>query len=408
MDLNGNVRLKPRQVHRPGVVVAALVMASSASIMSTDMYVPSLPHLAGYFGTTPEAVKLTVSLNVIAFGLAQLLFGPLSDRLGRRPVMLTGMIGFCLATVACAGAPSIGHLIAARIFQGITASVEMVLALAIIHDQFAETERVRVLAVYGMVVALAPALAPVFGGYIHVHLGWRANFWLVAAAVVLIIVLLWRVLPRSDVSSTVSLKPLRMLQAYAGLLREPRFMNYVLMLGCCEGLIFAFITSAPFILISIFGVPTQHYGYYQGVVVLAFFTGSLTVRQTVTRTGPERMLRIGLVVIGLGSALIVMPVAMGTARPVLLTAAMAVAAFGMGPVFAIAPMRAMDATRRPSGTASAMMSACQMLTGGLASAAVGLLHDGTMRPLAWTVTGLLAIAGWAFGRSVLANGKAEI
>jgi DHA1 family bicyclomycin/chloramphenicol resistance-like MFS transporter len=285
----------------------------------------------------------------------------------------------------------------------------MVLALAIIHDLFAETDRVRVLAVYGMVVALAPALAPVFGGYIHVHLGWRANFWLVAAAVVGIFALLWRVLPASaGVSSTVSLKPLRMLRTYAGLLREPRFTNYVLMLGCCEGLIFAFITSAPFILISIYGVPTQHYGYYQAAVVLAFFAGSLTVRQTVARVGPERMLRVGLVVIALGAAAIVLPVAIGTAGPVVLTAAMGVAAFGMGPVFAIAPMRALDATRHPAGTASAMMSACQMLTGGLASAAIGLLHDGTMRPLAWTVTGLLAIAGWAFGRSVLSTTRADI
>jgi DHA1 family bicyclomycin/chloramphenicol resistance-like MFS transporter len=380
-------------------------MASGASIMSTDMYVPSLPHLPAYFGTTPEAVKLTVSLNVIAFGLSQLVFGPLSDRFGRRPVMLGGMIGFCLASAMCAAAQSIGQLIAARIFQGTAASVEMVLALAIIHDLFVETERVRVLAVYGMVVALAPALAPVFGGYIHVHLGWRANFTIISLTVILIIALLWRVLPEPETARTVSLKPAKLLREYAGLLLERRFMNYVLMLGCCEGLVFAFITAAPFILISIFGIATQHYGYYQGVVVLAFFGGSLTVRQAITRMGPERMLQMGLAIIAAGSTMIVLPIFLGVAGPVWLTAAMAVAAFGMGPVFAVAPMRAMDVTTRPTGTASAMMSACQMLTGGLASAVIGLLHDGTMFPLAWTVGGLLVVAGLNWGRVLLAAGR---
>ena len=149
-------------------ILPVVVLASSVSIMSTDIYTPSLPHLPEYFATTPQAVQLTISLNIIAFALAQLVLGPVSDRFGRRPVMLTGLGLFTVASIACAASQSIGQLITMRIAQGLSASVEAVVGLAIIRDLFKDTDQVRALAIWGMAISITPAAAPILGGYVHV------------------------------------------------------------------------------------------------------------------------------------------------------------------------------------------------------------------------------------------------
>jgi len=151
--------------------------------LSTDLYTPSLPSLPEVFGTTAPTVQLTMSVNLAAFALAQLFHGPLADRFGRRPVLLTGMILFAATAVMAASAWSIGALILARALMGMAAAVEAVIALAVILDLYDEAGAVRVLAFYSMVIAIAPAVAPLVGGYVHVWLGWRANFWLLAALI---------------------------------------------------------------------------------------------------------------------------------------------------------------------------------------------------------------------------------
>ncbi len=147
-------------VPRPSItlVVGILVLASSVSIMSTDMYTPSLPDLATWFDTTPTRVKLTISLNMLAFGLAQLIHGPLSDRFGRKPVLMISLLAVVILSMACAAAQTIDQLIAARILLGLAAAAEAVVGLAIIKDLYTEREQVKAMALLGMVIAVAPAV----------------------------------------------------------------------------------------------------------------------------------------------------------------------------------------------------------------------------------------------------------
>jgi len=382
-----------------GAILTSLILAGMAAMMSTHLYTPSLPHLADVFHTTPAVVKLSLSFNALAFGLSQLIHGPLSDRFGRRPIMLGGMTGFILFSLSCAFAQSIHQLILARVFQGMSASVEAVMVLAIIHDLFGVTDRVRALAIYGMALALAPAAAAIIGGYVHAWLGWRANFVLIALIGLLALVLIRRLLPESSVPDKNSIKPTLILKEYGQLLTNRGFLSYALISGTGSGIIMAFVTAGPFVLISYFNVATQHYGLYLLLPVLSYICANLITKQVAAKIDIEALLRLGLMVTTIGTIILSGLIFSGFQGAVSLTLAMAVTTFGLGPVFAIAPMRALGATGGSIGVASALVSTIPPIMGGLSSASLSVLHDGTSGPLAVTVLGMLLIAGFSYWMS---------
>ena len=379
-----------------GAILTALILAGTAAMMSTHLYTPSLPHLADFFHTSPAVVKLSLSFNALAFGFSQLIHGPLSDRFGRRPVMLGGVTFFILFSLACAFAQSIYQLIVVRVFQGMSASVEAVLVLAIIHDLFDVTDRVRALAIYGMAVALAPATAAIIGGYVHAWLGWRANFVLIALIGLLALVLIRRLLPESSVPDKNSIKPIRILKEYGQLLTNRGFLSYAIISGAGSGMIMAFVTAGPFVLISYFNVAPQHYGLYLLMPVLAYICANLITKQVAGKIDIETLLRLGLLVTAIGAIILSGLIFSGFQGAVSLSLAMAVTTFGLGPVFAIVPMRALGSAGGSIGVASALVSTIPPIMGGLASASLSVLHDGTSRPLALTVLGMLFIAGFAY------------
>jgi MFS transporter, DHA1 family, multidrug resistance protein len=383
-----------------GIILTSLILAGMAAMMSTHLYTPSMPHLADVFHTTPAVVKLSLSFNALAFGLSQLVHGPLSDRFGRRPIMLSGMAGFVLFSLSCALVQSIEQLIVARIFQGMSASVEAVLVLAIIHDLFNVTDRVRALAIYGMALALAPATAAIIGGYVHAWLGWRANFVLIALIGLLAFVLIRRLLPESTIPDKDGIKPRLILKEYGSLLTNRGFLSYAIISGTGSGMIMAFVTAGPFVLISYFNVAVQHYGLYLLIPVLSYIFASLLTKQVAGKIDMEVLLRLGLMVTVVGTITLSGLIFGGFQGAVSLTLAMAITTFGLGPVFAIAPMRALGATDGSIGVGSALVSTIPPIMGGLASASLSVLHDGTSRPLAITVLGLLAIAGFAYWMSL--------
>jgi DHA1 family bicyclomycin/chloramphenicol resistance-like MFS transporter len=355
-----------------------------------------MPRLVEYFHTTPAVVKLSLSLNALAFSLMQLIYGPLSDRFGRRPIMLVGMTAFIVFSLCCAFAQTIVQLIAARILQGMSAAAEAVLVYAIIHDLFYETDRVQALAIYGMVIALTPAIAPIAGGYLHVWLGWQANFVLIAMTGALALTLIWRLLPESAPPDKNGMQPKVIIKDYGRLLANRGFMKYAILTGAGSGVIMAFVTAGPFILISYFNVATEHYGLYFVIPVFSFFASNLVTRQLAGKMNIEVLLRLGLIIAVMGTIGITGLILSSVQGPLSLFLVFAVTTFGLGPVFAIAPMRALDSTDRPTGVASAMVNMLPMMMGGLASVSLSIFHDGTSRPLAMTVIGLLCIAGFAY------------
>lgn len=374
------------------IIPVLLVAAASASILSTDLYTPSLPHLTGYFQTSAETVQLTMSLNLLGFGAAQLLYGPLSDYLGRRPVLLGGMVCFAVISLVCAFAYSIEFLIFARVLQGITACAEAVVGLAIIRDLYDDEDGVRVLAAYGMAVALAPAVGPLIGGYIHVWLGWQANFVVVSGFVVVVAILMWRFLPETLAQEyRVGGRPFSLARDYIRLSIRRGFIGYALPIAFTFGALYAFITAAPFILIERLGVATQHYGLYYAALVLAYFFASLAANRIVGRFGVESLLRVSLV-IGVVSGIATLAVVFAHETPGTLTAAISIGTFGLGFLFATAPVRALAASATQRGLSAALLGSLEMGVAALAALTVGFFHNGTAWPLALTFAGCNFIA----------------
>jgi DHA1 family bicyclomycin/chloramphenicol resistance-like MFS transporter len=381
-----------------GLVLAILILASSVAMMSTDLYAPTLARLPDYFGASPAAVKLTMSLNVAAYALATLIHGPLSERFGRRPVLLIGMAAFTLFSLLCGFAQSIEFLIAARVAQGFAAAVEGVVVLAIIRDIFDGRGQVRALALYGVATALSPAVAPILGAWIYIWSGWRMNFHILTAIAFIATVLIWIHLRESGTRDRGALDLRRVVRDYAGLLRNREYLRYTLIGGCTLGFFFAFITAGPFILIHGHGLPTQHFGYFQGLLVISYAAGSYLAGRLVRSRDSAAILHFGVVPVVIGGVLLLAVVFGGMETPLTLAAVLCLIAFGDGPVFATTPGLAMDATDCRPGPAAAMLLAIELGIGALAALAVGVFHDGTTRPFAITTAvlcGLVLVAGLA-------------
>lgn len=391
----------PTSVNR-NITLAILIFTSSASVLSTDMYAPSLASLPEYFGTTPERVKLTMTFNVAAYALCQLIYGPLADRFGRRPILITGMALFTLAGLGCALAQSIDQLILARTFQGIFGAAEAVVVYAIIRDLFDGADRVRALAVFGIVFGAAPAVAPLLGGYIHVWFGWRANFFLITVLGCIALLLVTRFLPETTTPDRHAIRLSELGRGYLGLIRNPRFVGYALLAGTSLGAIFAFLTAGPFIFINNFGVPTEDFGLYYFFIVLSYMLGSFVINRASHSVDPMVALWLSVCVVMSGACWIMWLVQTGVASPVSITVGMCLIFFGAGPIFAIAPSRALDATSDRVGYASALLGCAELSIGAVAAAAITIMHDGTAMPLAITLVGLglaTVIALWFVGRA---------
>ena len=368
-----------------GLVVGILVLSSSVSIMSTDLYTPSLPDLATWFDTTPTRVKLTISLNMLAFGLAQLIHGPLSDRFGRKPVLLVSLIAVAVLSLVCAAAQTIDQLIVARILLGVAAAAEAVVGLAIIKDLYTEKEQVKALATLGMAIAITPAAAPIVGGFVHVAFGWQANFFLISAMSLFTFLCVLRLLPESTEPDPAGLKIKTILHSYARLLHNTDFLTHSAILGVSLGIIFVFVTGAPFVLIDMLGVAPDAFGFYQAGNVAAFFLGSLLASRMADRWEPIMQLRLGVYLILVGCTALLLVVLLGYTTPYTLTGTYMIMMFGLGPLFAVAPSRALRSIKGQAGTASAMLSGIEQTTAGMAAVLISLLHDGTARPMAFVI-----------------------
>ena len=378
------------------ILLIILVSASVITLMSTDLYIPSLPHLPELLGASPELVKLTVSLNIVAYGIATLVHGPLSERFGRKPVLLWGLVGFTLASFLCANAADIGQLLLARILQGVAAAVEGVVVFAIIRDVFAEKEQVRAIAIYGIATAFAPAFAPLLGGYIHVYFGWRVNFYLLTILALLVTLLIALFLKESTEKDYNALNSKEIFADYSGLLSNKSFLLYIIIGGCSLGCIFAFITAGPFILIKNHGVATEHFGYYQGVLILAYVIGSLLATRLIRTYDARAILRTGIYAAVIGALLLLAIILSGVETPVTLIFAIAIIVFADGPIFAVIPTLAMNSTDKRTGAAAAMIVSAEMAIGSLAALAVSWIHDGTALPMMITMQVLIVMSVLAY------------
>ena len=371
--------------------VAILMVMLALLPLSTDLYLASLPGISRYFHSSISQVQLTLSVFVAGFALSQLVLGPLSDRYGRRPVVLACGALYVAASLACMWADSMATLLAARFVQSVGACGGTVVGRAIVRDTYGAGGTARMLGYLHAGVALAPILGPTLGGTLEMWLGWRANFALLAGIGSVLLAAVWLLLAETnrqrDPRAT-DLSP--MLAHYRTLLGDRRYVGYALCLSCGYAGIFAFLSGASFLLIPVLGLTPQRFGMYFGVTVLGYVIGTMSAGRWSFRLGIDRMLKYGtLLALVSGSAMLALALAgMQSLAALLLPMFFYLIATGINLPNAMAG--AIGPFPKMAGMASALMGFIQMSVGAGVGYAVGRLHDGSTVPM----TAAIAAAGW--------------
>lgn len=371
-------------------LIALLASLAAIGPLSTSLYLPSLPEIRDRLGATTGEAQLTLAASLVGFALLQLVYGPLSDRFGRRWALGGGLAIYVAANAACALATAIGPLIAARFVQGVGGCAGAVIARAVVRDQFPPQRMAAVMAVIGMSVSLAPTVAPLIGGQIHDLLGWRANFVVLMGAGAVLLALAWFALPESPRAGEYGAISLpRIVADYGRLLRNRAFLVNSLVLGLGFGGLFAYVAGAPIVLIAMLGVPPDLYGVYTMLGPLGFLLGAFAARRS-HRRAPSFMVRLGAAV-SLAGALVLLGFALaGWLSVAALIGPMFVFSLGLGLSMPNAMTGALTQQPAIAGTASALMGFIQMSIGALGSAMVAALPGETDLPMALVTAGMAA------------------
>ncbi len=379
-------------------VAALLTLAVALGPMSTDFYLPSLPTLAAYFATDAARVQLTLSVFLGGFALGQLACGPLSDRFGRRPVLLAGLGLYAAASLACMLAPGIEALIAARFVQALGAATGPVLGRAVVRDVYGREGAARMLSYIGAAMALAPLVGPVIGGYLTVWFGWRANFLVLTAYGALILVGVWAALQETNPHLGAAANPRQMLRTYRGFLGSREYLGYVLCNSGAFGGLFAFISGSSFVFISVLGLAPNQFGLCFATAVAGYIAGTMIAGRITMKHGIARMVQVGAALCA-ASGLAMAALALAGLETVWsLLGPMTLFTAGVGFVMPNSMAGAIGPFPANAGAASALLGFIQMTLAAGVGIAVGAAFDGTARPMAVAIalTGLGALASHRF------------
>ena len=373
--------------------------------LSTDLYLASLPGMASDFGVSPAAVQQTLSLFVFGFGTAQLVSGPLSDRYGRKPVMIAGLAIYLVSGLACALAPSLDWLVAARFVQAIGCCTAVVVARAVIRDAYSPAEGARVLAKALSLLSLAPIFGPILGGYLQVNFGWRAAFVALALAGLAVWFSALRHMKESNSQPNPDAMRLASLgRTYLAVVRTPAFWAYALPGSISYASIFVFISGTPFVLIRVLGVAPQHYGYLFAFGVCGYLGGTLICRRLLGRIGVDRVLALGTslgLVGGLGFLGLVLA---GVSHWTLVVAAQFVVMTAHGINFPCTQAGSLAPFPEKAGAAAGLFGCLVMYAALAAGMWVGSSHDGTVLPLA-SISATVGVILFASARVLAHHGK---
>lgn len=374
-------------------MTATLAMLTALGPLSTDFYLPSVPDIVKAFGTTTAGAQATLSAFLLGFAAGQVFYGPLSDRLGRKPVLLFGLALFFVATLACAMAVSIEMLIGARFAQALGASGPIVLGRAMARDLYEGPRAGQELARMGMIMGLVPAVAPVFGGVLHDLFGWRSTF--VATLVFAAILGTWITLALPETLRRRLDEPLSVIaivKGFAYLMRNPAYRTYVGLVALAYGGLFAFISGSSFVLMNVYGLTPVQFGFSFAFGVLGFIGGTIIAQKIVMRVGLDHTIGLGVACLAGGGMIMLLLTGLGTGSSLEITVPMALYAMGVGLTMPQGQAAAMMPFPERAGAASSFLGICQMTFAALVGLLIGQALKGSAlsMPIIITVIGLAA------------------
>lgn len=379
-------------------ILAVVIVATALAPLSMHIIIPSIPGFQDAFGVSYATAQLAIPLFLIGMAGAQLVHGPLSDRFGRRPVMLVGLIVNLLGSALCMVAPTIEILIAGRFVQAVGGCVGMVVGRAIIRDLFDRRRTASLLAYVTMVMVVAPMLAPALGGILDEWQGWQAPlaFLLVAGVIAFAATLRW--LPETLAEPGGGLGFASIPGDFAFLLRQRRFIGYAFGLSFTSVTFFAFVGGAPYVTVELLGASPSDYGLFFMPVVASYMLGNFVSARLTQRVGIDRMITMGMIIVvtgGTGALLLHMS---GHTTAVTLFGGMAFMALGHGFCIPNQLAGAVSINPRLSGSAAGLSGSLQIGMGALASAVTGALMADSAVPMAVVMflgaLGLLAVHVW--------------
>lgn len=350
--------------------------------LGTDAWLPALPVAAAALAAPVAGMQLTVTTYFLGLALGQLVWGPVSDRYGRKPVLLAGLALALLASAACAAAGSAPALVLARLAQGFGMSAGPVMARTIVRDLHGDEQAARLFSHMTIVFSVVPIAAPLAGGAMLALGGWRAVFFLLGGIAALLLAAVALRLAESAPAGRAAAHPDGIARSFAAIAAEPRFRASFAVMLCAQLGIFAFVSNSSFVLVNGLGVSPLAFALLFALVMLGQIAGAWLSSRLVLRLGILPLLRAGVQLLfaaGLAAAVAAWG---GVAHPAAVVLPFMLFLFGAALVIPNATALALQPFARTAGTAASLMGATQFAAGALVSGALGALFDGTPRPMA--------------------------
>ena len=367
-------------------IVFILGLLAMLMPLSIDMYLPALPVIAGQFGVPAGSAQMTLSTYILGFAVGQLIYGPMADSIGRKPVILGGTLIFAAAAVACALAQTIDQLITMRFFHGLAAAAASVVINALMRDMYPREEFSRMMSFVMLVTTIAPLLAPMIGGAVLIWFSWHAIFWILAIAALLasamIAIFIRETLPPER------RQPFHLrttMGNFASLFRHKRVLSYMLASGFSFAGMFSFLSAGPFVYIEVNQVSPQDFGYYFALNIVFLFLMTIINGRFVRRVGALNMFRGGLWIQFVMAIWMVVTALLGAGFWSLVVG---VAAF-IGCVSLVssnAMAVILDEFPHMAGTASSLAGTFRFGIGAIVGALLSLSTFNSAWPMIWSIT----------------------
>lgn len=360
--------------------------------MAMDMYLPSLPTIAKSFAVSADEAARTVSVFFIGLAAGQFVYGPLSDRFGRRPPILFGIALYVAASGICAFSPSIEMLTAARLAQALGGCAGMVVSRAVVRDSYDHRETARIFSLLMLVMGTAPILAPLLGGFVLSVAGWRTIFYILTGFGAMVGIAAVLALPETRPETVAALARTESpVAAYAALLRQRRIVGYALTGALNGASFFTYISASPDLVINTYGIPAEHFGWVFGANAAGFIGATQINRALLKHYSPDEVLSVAsLVALGFAGLLALGAMSgIGGAAGVLAPLFLLIATNGFMGANTTAGALGVDPAR--AGSVSALVGGAAFGIGAAASAVASAFHDGTPVPMALVM--LVASAG---------------
>jgi len=373
--------------------------------LSIDMYLPAFPAMAEDLGVSSEQIQLSLSVYFIGLASGQLVYGPLADRFGRRKPLLFGIGLFCVASLACALAPTLEWLLAARFAQALGGCAGMVVNRAVVRDLCEPIDAAKAFSQLMLIMGVAPILAPLAGTALLGLAGWASIFWFLTVFAGLFALAVYFFLPET-LPPHMAPPPLRSaFGRYIGLLREPLFMFHALTGGVAMAGMFAYISGSPYVFLELYKVPVEQYAWLFGSIAACFILSAQLNSRLLRRWSQLALIRGTTFIYMLATVTLLLAAWLQVESLWLFLPPLVLSVAIISQVLPNASACALAGHGHQAGIASALMGTMQFAIAGVTSAAVGMLHDNTAVPMAgvMAVCGVLTVVMAALARQ--ANGR---